>query len=316
MAFVNILGGFFLLFIGGEMLVRGAITIAKKLNMSKLAIGVTIVAYGTSSPELLITLQAVLNGSHEIALGNVIGSNIANTLLVLGISSIIYAIHVEKELVKFDIRYLITASFALLFFVLTREIGRIEGLIFIAILIVYTVSTLSRHKAHHVQALENLPEEIEEQYYFLKVTNKNAWYFIALGIASLTYGGKILVTGAIILAERFGVSDGVVAVTIIAIGGSAPELATSIVAAIRKHSDIAIGNVLGSNIFNILGVLGISSLVSPIKTTFSIGSFDIWVLAFTSVLLYYFTSKKLSISRLNGVGFLVLYALYIAYQII
>ena len=316
MMFFNIFAGFVLLFIGGESLVRGAVKIARDLKISPLIIGVTVVAYGTSSPELLITLQSVLKGFHEIALGNVIGSNIANILLVLGIAAVIYPIKVSKALVRFDLRYVFIASFALLFFVLSGSIGRIEGIIFIFILIVYTISTIKKHGREEVSEMENNPAEIEEQFFFLKVTFPVAIMLVVLGISYLSFGAHILVQGASNLARQFDISESVIAVTIVAIGGSAPELFTSVVAAMRKHSDLAIGNVIGSNLFNILGVLGISGLIRPISVVSTFSGFDIWVMVSAVILLYYFVRKKFVLSRLAGFIFLFFYALYIAFQIL
>ena len=170
MVFVNILGGLFLLFLGGESLVRGAVKIAQKFNISKLIIGITVVAYGTSSPELLITLQATMKDLNEIALGNVLGSNIANILLVLGISSILCPIKVDQELVKFDLTYMLIASFVLFGFVMTGNISRIEAVIFLAILGIYTLSTINRHKQNkNKDVMREQVSEIEEQFGFIKI---------------------------------------------------------------------------------------------------------------------------------------------------
>lgn len=313
MVFLQIVGGLLLLFLGGEALVRGSVKIAKEYKISKLIIGVTIVAFGTSSPELLITLQAALKESYDIALGNVIGSNIANSFLVLGIAAILYPINVQKELVKFDFHYMLIASLILFLFVMTGVISRIEGAISIAILFVYTLSTLKRHKNNKSDSLVQQVAEVEEQNFF-EVTKKIAFIMLLISVVFLTLGANLLVDGASDLARLFGVSEAAIAVTIVAIGGSAPELATSVIAAYRKHSDIAIANVVGSNIFNILGVMGVSSLVTPIVTRSSLSFFDIWVMLFSAMLLYSFVRKKYIISRINGMVLCVFYALYIIWQ--
>jgi len=313
MVFLQIVGGLLLLFLGGEALVRGSVKIAKEYKISKLIIGVTIVAFGTSSPELLITLQAALKESYDIALGNVIGSNIANSFLVLGIAAILYPINVQKELVKFDFHYMLIASLILFLFVMTGVISRIEGFILIAILFVYTLSTLKRHKNNKSDSLAQQVAEVEEQNFF-EVTKKIAFIMLLISVVFLTLGANLLVDGASDLARLFGVSEAAIAVTIVAIGGSAPELATSVIAAYRKHSDIAIANVVGSNIFNILGVMGVSSLVTPIVTRSSLSFFDIWVMLFSAMLLYSFVRKKYIISRINGMVLCVFYALYIIWQ--
>jgi cation:H+ antiporter len=310
----QILGGFFLLFVGGESLVRGAIQIAQRLKMSKLLIGITIVAYGTSSPELLITVQAVMNNFHEIALGNVIGSNIANIFLVLGISAVIYPISVSKKLVNFDIYYLIIASIALILFMMLGVINRYEAIILLLILIVYTISTFRTSKKNNDNLGKDQVDEVSKQLH-VKKSLPFSITFLFIGIAALTYGAHILVSGASDIASQFGVSEAVIAVTIVALGGCAPEISTSIIAALHKHSDIAIGNVIGSNIFNILAILGVGALIHPITTNSSLATFDIWVMAFATILLYLICKAKLKISRNTGIGFLILYALYISKQI-
>jgi cation:H+ antiporter len=310
----QILGGFFLLFVGGESLVRGAIQVAQRLKMSKLLIGITIVAYGTSSPELLITVQAVMNNFHEIALGNVIGSNIANIFLVLGISAVIYPITVSKKLVNFDIYYLIIASMALILFMMLGAINRYEASVLLLILIVYTIATFRTSKKYNDTLGKDQVDEVSKQLHVKKGLLFSI-VFISIGIAALTYGANLLVTGASDIASQFQVSEAVIAVTIVALGGCAPEISTSIIAALHKHSDIAIGNVIGSNIFNILAILGVGALIQPITTNSSLATFDIWVMAFATILLYLVCKAKLKISRSTGICFLILYALYISKQI-
>lgn len=314
---IQILTGLTLLFLGGESLVRGAVKLAQKFNIPRLIIGITVVAYGTSSPELLITLQASLKNLNDIALGNVIGSNIANIFLVLGLVALLNPIIVEKKLIGFDLNYMIVTSFILFAFVLTGELNFMEGVIFILILLVYTISTYKRHQSNQGKdIMAEQVNEIEEQFFFLNLTNKLALILVITGVLMLSLGGHLLVKGASDLALNLGISEAAIAVTIVAIGGSAPELATSIIAAYRKHSDLAIGNVIGSNIFNILGVLGISSLISPLATNSSLAIFDIWVLLFATLLLTHYVNKKKAITFFNGVTFLFFYLLYIIWQFI
>lgn len=314
---LQILTGLILLFLGGESLVRGAVKLAQKFNIPRLIIGITVVAYGTSSPELLITLQASLKNLNDIALGNVIGSNIANIFLVLGLVALLNPIIVEKKLIGFDLNYMIVTSFILFAFILTGELNFIKGIIFILILIVYTISTYKRHQSNQGKdIMAEQVNEIEEQFFFLNLTNKLALILVITGVLMLSLGGHFLVKGASNLALNLGISEAAIAVTIVAIGGSAPELATSIIAAFRKHSDLAIGNVIGSNIFNILGVLGISSLISPISIGVSLAIFDIWVLLFATLLLSHYVNKKKAITFFNGITFLFFYLLYIIWQFI
>ena len=327
MIFLNIFGGLLCLFLGGEALVKSAVTIAKRFNVSKALIAVTIVAYGTSSPELLITLKANLSHHSEIALGNVIGSNIANILLVLGLAVLFMPITVNKNLLKFDMKYLMIATIALSLFILTGQISRIEALIFLAILLIYSYSTLQRHDADNDALREHQADEIEEQI-GVKLNLFTAAIVFIVGVVLLVFGSNILVIGASDFARMFHISEAAIAVTIVAIGGSAPEIATSVIAAYRKHADIAIGNVIGSNIFNILGVLGISAAIKDMPTavydvdldhyttTSSLAMFDIWVMVFVTILLYLFVRRNLLITRIKGVIFLIIYILYISWQFI
>ncbi len=315
MPLIYIIFGFLFLFTGGEFLVRGAIKIAKDLNLSKVIIGVTIVAYGTSAPEVFITLQAALKGLNDIAIGNIIGSNIANIFLVLGITALISPIKIPSILFKFDLKYLLISAIALLLFIFTYQIARLKAIILLFILIVYTISTFKRHKSTTDEdIIERSLKEIEEQFFSLTITSKVATFLIILGSILLVFGGHFLVTGASDLARYFDIPESVIAVTIVAIGGSAPELVTSVVAAYRKHSDIAIGNIVGSNIFNILGVLGISSLIKPMYSISSFADFDIWVMILASILLFFF-ARKLIITKFQGMIFLFLYILYLTWQI-
>jgi cation:H+ antiporter len=309
----QIIAGFILLLLGGEALVRAAVKIAREYNISKLVIGVTIVAFGTSSPELLITLQASIKESYDIALGNVIGSNIANIFLILGIAAILYPIKVQKELVKFDIHYMIIASIMLFLFVMTGVIGRIEGVILIAILLIYTISTLKRHKNNNNDMIALQVSEVEEQSFF-EISKNMAILLVIVSIIFLGVGAHILVVGASDLARMFGVSEAAIAVTIVALGGSAPELATSVIAAYRKHSDIAVANVVGSNIFNIFAVIGFGALINPIISRSTLSFFDVWVMLFAALLFYSYVRKKYEITRLNGISFCFFYVLYIIWQ--
>lgn len=308
--------GFLLLFIGGEALVRAAVSLAERFKMSKLLIGITVVAYGTSAPELLITIQALLKGSSDIAFGNVIGSNIANIFLVLGLASVIYPIHMDRKLVKFDMLFLVMATFLLMLFVSDKAISFYEAAFFIVILIIYTYLTfkMSSNSSEH-DVLEDQVQEFEEQIP-IKTDLLSSILMLILGVGALAYGAHMLVYGATELARIYEISEATIAVTIVAIGGSAPEIVTSVVSAIRKHSDIAIGNVVGSNIFNILGVLGISGLIQPFKVASTLVLFDIWVVFIATLLLFMISVFKKSLSRLRGAMFLGFYVLYIIWQIL
>lgn len=310
--------GFLLLFVGGELLVRSAVIIAEKLQISKLLIGITVVAYGTSAPELLITINALLAGSSEIAFGNVVGSNIANIFLVLGLASLVYPIKMERKLVKFDMLFLVMATFIMLLFISDHNIELYEAALFIIILVLYTYLTYKvSTKSEEHDVLEDQVDEVSEQ---LNIKT-NSFYAIAIlvaGVVALAYGASILVEGASALALKYGVSEATIAVTIVAIGGSAPEIVTSLVSSFKKHSDIAIGNVVGSNLFNILGVLGIAGFFK--EFSFSSDStliiFDIWVVFIATLLLFIISSFKRKLSRRHGLLFVICYSSYIFWQIL
>ena len=312
--FFGIFFGFVFLFIGGESLVRGAIQISQNLKISKLLIGITVVAYGTSSPELLITLQATLKDHHEIAFGNVLGSNITNIFLVFGLCAVIYPIKVAKKIINFDIRYMVIATIALIIFASLGIINRFEGFILIFLLFCYTVSTYRLSYNNH-DVLELQVNEVKDQ---LKtnISTKLAIVLVIVGAVALAIGSELLVDGASRLAIIFNIPPSVIAVTIVALGGCAPEIVTSVIAATKKHSDIAVGNIIGSNLFNILGVIGITSIIKPISTvSTSLSYFGIWVMLFSAILLYLICYFYKAISRKTGYMLLFLYFLYLSWQV-
>lgn len=314
--FGQVILGLLLLFVGGELLVRAAVFFAERLKMSKLLIGITIVAYGTSSPELLITIKALMIGSTDIAFGNVVGSNIANILLVLGLAAAVYPIQMERKLVRFDMLFLVMATALLIVFISDHVIKFYEAAFFCVSLVIYTFLTfrLSNSSREH-DVLADQVQEIEEQG-LMNLNLFTASVLFVVGIAALMFGADLLVKGASLLAKSYGVSEATIAVTIVAVGGSAPELVTSFISALRKHSDIAIGNVVGSNIFNILGVLGITGMMKPFAVSGTLVLFDIWVVFIVTLLLFMISLFKRSLSRAKGALFLCFYALYVLWQIL
>lgn len=305
MIYIFLIIGLIILLIGGKLLVDGASAIAGKLGLSPGLIGLTVVSFGTSAPELLVSVTAALKGVSDIALGNVIGSNISNITLVLGISAVVFPIALPKSVIKLD--YAFTLIVSILFFVLAYNgiISLTEGIILIVLLVainVYFFKTIARipddPNDPEIQKLKNTPIY-------------KSLLLILVGIAGLYYGSELFVENAIIIAEQYGISERIIGVTIIAIGTSLPELATSILAAIKKHTDIALGNILGSNMMNILAIIGVTAVVKPIEVTevFLRNDF-IWMLGFTLLLLPIIITK-LRISRWEG-GILVLgYCLYL-----
>lgn len=296
--------GFVILLGSGSLLVRAGVSIANKLKISPLVSGITVVALGTSAPELFVSLGAALNGSPDIAIGNVVGSNISNIALVLGVTAIILPLPVIKNTVRFDWFVMFGASLLFLLFAFTdSQIIWWEGIILISILVWYLSYSIynSRKAKYEVDS--------ETQYNYSWLTS-----IILMAVASvgLYFGADLLVENAQTIARAMGVSERVIGVTIIALGTSLPELATSVIAAFKKELDISVGNILGSNIFNILGVLGITSLIKNISIDPSILSFDIHVMIFLafSLLLLLLIPVRYVLQRWNG---LVLFILYLTY---
>ena len=302
----QLIGGFVLLFFGGDWLVNGGVALARRFRISPLVIGMTIVAFGTSAPELLVSTISAIKGSAGIAMGNVIGSNIANIGLILGLTALICPIETDNSKVVRHGSIMIAASLLLLVFSLRSGISRIEGLILFVCLILFTTISIRKGRTQQQDA------EIEDQE-GKPMTILAAIGLIALSCAMLAFGADILVDGATTLASAMGVSDKVIGLTIVALGTSLPELAASVAAAVKKQMDISIGNIIGSNIFNILCVLGVSTSIKPISLEFSDYMSDfIWMLGFSAFIIIFTTmrKKKGRLGRTAGILFLLAYAIY------
>lgn len=307
--------GFVLLIIGAELLVRGASRIATLIGVSPLVIGLTVVAYGTSAPELAVGVNSAFIYQPDIALGSVVGSNIFNILLILGISASITPLVVKQQLIKIDVPLMIGVSVLSWILSLDGQISRTDGFILFLIVIVYTVFSI-RQSRKESQAIK---DEYEEEFGPVKIKKQRSLAFqitlIIVGGALLVLGSNWLVKGAIELATFLGISELVIGLTIIAAGTSLPEVATSVVAAIKGEKDIAVGNVVGSNIFNILSVLGLTSIVAPngISVSPAVLNFDIPIMIAVAIacLPIFFTGN--SISRWEGVLFFGYYIAYILY---
>jgi len=304
--------GLLLLYVGGELLVKGAISVSKRLNISTLVVGLTIVSLATSAPELLVCLQAALDSNSNIVFGNIIGSNIANIALVLGVTSIIFRVKISKQTlnVNYPIMLGVSILFALILYFL-KGLNNYTGYFFIVLLSFFIWFLIKNSRKEHNLTVDELNEK--------KPSILFNFLFIILGVILLKCGADWLVDGTIYIAKIFNVSDRVIAVTVVAIGTSIPELVTSIIAALKKEENLAVGNLIGSNIFNILAVLGLTSTfynltVDDVKILY----FDLpWMLGITIFLgvIIYITSKS-EISRKEGFLMLVLYILYIIYSII
>ena len=299
-----------MLFIGAEGLIRGSSTLAIKIGITPLIVGLTVVAFGTSAPELVVSLKAALVGNSSISLGNVIGSNIANIALILGIASLIRPLYVHANIIMREIPIMIGVSILLIVLLLDGEVGFIDGLIFVLGIIIYTIVNI--YMARKEKSSE-VKEEFEEGLKS-RLGAPVSIIFVVIGLGLLIIGANFFVQSAVAIAKLFNISDAIIGLTIVAIGTSLPELITSIVASYKKESDIAIGNVVGSNIFNILGILGITALIVPISLI-GISSIDLIIMVLTAVLLLPLSKSGMRISRIEGLFLVAGYGAYTYYLI-
>jgi len=314
MLYFEIAGGLILLVVGGDALVRGAVSLAERLGVSRLLIGLTLVGFGTSTPELVTSLQAAAIGAPGIAVGNVIGSNTANILLILGAAALISPLTTAKGAFIRDGTVLVVASALCVGIVLHGHLGRFWGVVFVASLLAYIVFTFLLER--RIKDASAMMHEAEAE--AAPEGPSRVWLALVLtvgGIALTILGARILVDGAIRLAGAAGVSETIIGLTIVAIGTSLPELVTAVMAALRGQSDIAFGNVVGSNIYNILGILGVTALVTPIPVPVEIAETDIWVMVGATLLFLAFSFTGWRLSRLEGSVFLAGYAAYLAWLV-
>ena len=302
-----ITGGLVLLFFGADWLVQGAVTLALHLGLSPLIVGLTVVALGTSVPEALVSVQAALGHQGGIALGNVIGSNILNIALILGLSSLILPLKVDSRIVKADVPLLTGATFMLVVLLEDFHISRMEGAFLLLCIVFYVTGNIMTVKRTSPEEDKIEGMEIPED------SGKTLWRdvgFLILGIVTLGFGANFLVTGAVDLARIFGLSEALIGLTIVSIGTGTPELATVLMAAFRKSPDLAIGNVVGSNLFNIMFVLGIAGLVAPLDGN-GISSIDLYVMLGVTFLLLPTVWTGRILDRKEGFLFLAIYVGYL-----
>ena len=296
--------GLVLLYYGAEFLVKGGSSIALKLKISPLVIGLTLVAYATSAPELVVSVDAALKGHGDISIGNIVGSNICNIALILGLCAIITPLRVNAKLLKLDVWLMIVSALALLgCYALNNGVNRYEAAILLCGCLTYTIWSIRSSRKENSEDVD-----VPKVQYSIPV----AIAMVAGGLAALIGGAKLFVYSAIVLAKWCGVSDAVIGLTVVAVGTSLPELATSAVAAFRKEQDIAIGNVIGSNIFNILCILGIAPLISPIQAP-QIDWIDLGTMLFVTIALFPIMRTGWKINRAEGAFFLLIYIAYTAY---
>ncbi|NET10845.1 MAG: calcium/sodium antiporter [Merismopedia sp. SIO2A8] len=307
--------GLVLLVAGAEILVRGASKLAMLLGISPLIIGLTIVAYGTSAPEMAVSLQANGMGEAGISIGNVVGSNICNVLFILGISAMIAPLLVDQQLVKLDVPIMIGVSLFLVLLVIDGTLGRLDGILLFLGAVIYTIFLFSQGREDDAEEYD--PEETKRQREQVTVWIQNIG-LIVLGGVLLTQGSNWLVDGAVSIAQAFGLSNLVIGLTIIALGTSLPEAATSVIASLKGERDIAVGNVVGSNIFNILAVLGVAGLFSPtgIAVSEAALSFDIPVMIAVAIACLPIFFSGSVISRWEGIVFFAYYIAYMCYLVL
>lgn len=300
---VMIAGGLVVLVLAGDALVKGAVNLSLRLGIPAMIVGLTVVAFGTSAPELIVSVQAVLAGVPALALGNVVGSNIANILLVLGVPALISAIAIERDLTR-DYAIMIAASVLFIALAFTGSFGMWQALVLLVGLALMLGDCFVRARRQRVtiEALEGAEEGISG----LRIA-----VYLLLGLIGLPIGAHFLVEGASGLARQLGVSEAIIGLTLVAVGTSLPELATTVAAALRREAGVALGNVLGSNVFNLLGIIGIAGLVGTIPVPVEMLQIDLWVMLGSSLLLGGFIWFRRDIGRTWGAVLLFIYAAYV-----
>lgn len=300
-----VLAGLVGLYFGAEWLLRGAIGVAQKLAIPTLLVSLVIVGFGTSMPELLVSLRAALSGSSDIALGNVVGSNTANILLIVAACALIYPISTWDKAVKRDTYVMVAAAVLLLGLVQFAVIGRVAGLLMTMLLVGYVIYAYLQGRG----TVDTTDDSQKDEH----LSNGLMTLLIGGGLIALFAGAELLVRGATSLARDFGVSEAVIGLTVVAVGTSLPELATGIMAALRRHSDVVIGNIVGSNIFNILFILGVTSMIQPIAVAPRFGHFDVPVMLATTL---GFAALLLTHAGVRRLVALAMIAIYIGYTIV
>jgi cation:H+ antiporter len=312
---VQFIIGFVLLLFGAEYLVRGAVSLARRLKVSPMIIGMTIVSYGTTAPELVVSLQAAIDGLPGISVGNVVGSNIANILLILGVSAVIFPIKVNPKEIYRDGAMMGGSAVLFTALALSGRIERWQGALMIVLLIgfsLYAFQTERRRGKHDDPG--DLSEELAEEF---KDAPKAVWLSLLSvigGIAAVVGGAKLLVTAAVDTARTLGVGEEIIGLTIVAVGTSLPELATATVAALRKHSEVAVGNIMGAGIYNLLAIMGLVAVAAPIPVPGQILVFDLWFMLLVTAVLLFFLTQRRGLSRPVGIVFLLGFVGYTTLQ--
>lgn len=303
-----ILLSFVILFIGAELLVRGGASMALKLGLTPLVVGLTVVAYGTSTPELIVSLKAAFMGQSDIAIGNVVGSNIFNVAVILGLAAVVYPVTTHLQVLKWDAPVLLAVTLLTPLTFLDGVVSKAEGGVLLAVAVAYTVWAVRMAKKDETEGHEvhvDVPEIKAKGSLFTDIL------MIVAGLGVLVLGSRVLVDNSVTVAKSLGVSEAIIGLTIIAAGTSMPELATTIVAAFRKQSDIALGNVLGSSLFNLLFVLGGASVIQPVRTT-ALNPVDLWMMIGVTVVMVPMLATGRRLNRIEGLLLAVSYGGYLA----
>lgn len=308
MAYFFVIAGIVLLVVAGDFLVRGAVSLAQKAGVSTLVIGLTIVAFGTSAPELVVGIDAVLLGSPTLALGNVVGSNIANSLLVVGLPAVFAPMTCAAPRLGRNLAMMMVATMIFIGFAHSSAFEWTQGLVLLTLLIMFLTYSGMRasNSKEEIDGLDEI-EAVQEN----PISYPKSWLMVLGGLAGLILGADMLVTGSIDLARAFGVSEALIGLTLIALGTSLPELVTAMVAAARGHCDVAVGGVIGSNIFNLLGIVGVTSMVGDIPVPESFLNFDLWIMLASGVVLIAFTKLRSITGKLAGLVMVLMYSGYI-----
>lgn len=307
-SFLILIAGLTMLLFAGDYLVRGAVALAEKLGISPLIIGLTIVAFGTSAPELVVSLKAAFGGYYGVAIGNVVGSNIANVLLVLGAPALIAPLACKEGGIGFSLIIMSLLTVILMLMMWSGTLDHLSGLALLAILAIFLAWQFKTARSDRAATLGgDYHDEIDE----VPTRNSTIAVFLLVGLIGLPFGASLTVNGAVDIARLFGVSETVIGLTIVAIGTSLPELVTTVMAAWRGSGAVVIGNVIGSNIFNIGAILGITSLVHPLIVPAHIVHIDMWIMAATTALVTFLALSSYTVGKVGGAVMLVLYATFV-----
>ncbi len=318
MVYVTLAAGILLLLFGGDVLVRGAVSLAVKLEIPTLVIGLTIVAFGTSAPELVVSLRSALAGSPGIAIGNVVGSNIANVLLVLGIPALIAATNCDQPFIKRNMLYVLGASMIFITLCFLGPLAFWHGVILFGLMVAFLVES-GRRAAQRSAVATVIGEEAIELIDGVSGIPTRNWAivtFLVIGLVALPIGAQLTVSSASEIARHFGVSEAAIGLTVVALGTSLPELSTTVAAALRGHCGIALGNVLGSNLFNILAIMGLTAMVVPVPVPDIITRMDVWVMLAAALAITPFVLRRACITWHAGLVFISCYAVYISYVLV